>query len=179
MGGKATPARSNVSWSRMGIRVVNSESKSGVIKRLENSLSKRARVGQEFIVGFNSLMKKLENITESSCETGDKGVALVCICRDSPAALHNRVVEAANIRKIPVVILSSFTAQLSLCFKLKRANCFAVSRQTASQEEKKNSIDMMIHEKSVDERVSSDELLSASLDSLVDYMIACVISDSS
>jgi len=50
----------------------------------------------------------------------------ICMCRDSPIVLQNRIVEAAFLQSVPVVLVPAFTEQLASMLGIKRANGFAL-----------------------------------------------------
>jgi len=155
----------NTSWVKLGLSVISSEAKIGIIRRISAALSKGAKTGAQFVVGCNSINKLLESNTlytavstlDTSTMASDSGnkrstcsvavtesradvpaaVSAVCVCRDCPIVLQNRIVEAACLQSIPVVLVPAFTEQLAAIFGIKRANCFAVR---GSSFDKKRSI---------------------------------------
>ena len=93
--------RSPVSWIRFNLKVIPSETKEIVFKKISRSILNGAKVGKEIIVGANSI-----------CRLFEIGrVAIVAVCRDSNHVLTDHVIEAARIRHVPIVILPKASAE--------------------------------------------------------------------
>ena len=106
-------------------RVLCSEVKQMVLNKVKICVSNGVKVGNQqysIIVGPNSVMKLVEN----------NNAAVIVICRDSDAVLHNHLIEAARIRHIPVVILPSCAQQLGHMLNVKRISCFALKQPTGN-----------------------------------------------
>ena len=112
--------RSPVSWIRFNLKVIPSETKDVVFKKISRSILNGAKVGKEIIVGANSI-----------CRLFEIGrVAIVAVCRDSNHVLTDHVIEAARIRHVPIVILPKASAELASLLQLKRISCFALCNQS-------------------------------------------------
>ena len=143
------------SVAKLGLHVSSQDSKYQLVKHIESALERGVKVGCHVIVGFNSVNKLLDKCvtvrksneirrTESSTiknhnqmPNDDKiaeiaqnqrkqCVSVICVCKDSPTVLQNRVVEAAVLQGLPVAIIPHFANQLASLFKIKRASCFAI-----------------------------------------------------
>ena len=108
--------RSPVSWVRFNLKVVPSETKDAIFKKISRSILHGAKVGKEIIVGANSICRLFES----------GRVAIVAVCRDSNHCLTDHVIEAARIRRVPIVILPKAALELALLLRLKRISCFAL-----------------------------------------------------
>lgn len=108
--------RSPVSWIRFNLKVVPSETKDAIFKKISRSILHGAKVGKEIIVGANSICRLFES----------GKVAIVAVCRDSNHCLTDHVIEAARIRRVPIVILPKAALELALLLRLKRISCFAL-----------------------------------------------------
>lgn len=108
--------RSPVSWIRLNLKVVSSETKDAIFKKISRSILHGAKVGREIIVGANSICRLFES----------GRVAIVAVCRDSNHCLTDHVIEAARIRRVPIVILPKAALELALLLRLKRISCFAL-----------------------------------------------------
>ena len=101
-------------------RVLSSEVKQIVLNKVKICVSNGVKIGNQhqysIIVGPNSVMKLVEHNL----------AAVIVICRDSDASLHNHLIEAARIRHIPLVILPSCAQQLGHLLNVKRISCFAL-----------------------------------------------------
>lgn len=73
----------------------------------------------------NKRMKSGSDVTSPGGAPAAAACA-ICVCRDCPIALQNRIVEAAFLQTVPVVLVPAFTEQLAAMFGIKRANCFAL-----------------------------------------------------
>lgn len=50
-------------WKRLGIRTFKSDIRDEVVQKLETAVELKAKVGKEFIIGFNSVCKLIEKVT--------------------------------------------------------------------------------------------------------------------
>lgn len=112
--------RSPVSWIRFNLKVIQSETKDAIFKKISRSILNGAKVGKEIIVGANSICRLFES----------GRVAIVAVCRDSNHVLTDHVIEAARIRHVPIVILPKAAAELASLLQLKRISCFALCNQS-------------------------------------------------
>lgn len=112
--------RSPVSWIRFNLKVIPSETKDAIFKKISRSILNGAKVGKEIIVGANSICRLFES----------GRVAIVAVCRDSNHVLTDHVIEAARIRHVPIVILPKAAAELASLLQLKRISCFALCNQS-------------------------------------------------
>ena len=112
-----TVKRSPVAWNRLNLKVVSSESKDLLFVKIAKALNTGAILGRDIIAGANSVTRLLEN---------DRA-AVIAVCRDSSHSITNHVVEAAKLRKIPIVILPRCVQDLATLLNLKRISCFAIS----------------------------------------------------
>ncbi len=201
----------SISWTKLGLKIISAETKLGLVRRISTALTKGANVGRHFLVGFNSINRTLESsarsgITSEICkETREiesrntcmrsegnapssvndeaKLVTAICVCRDSPILLQNRIVEAAFLQKVPVIIVPAFTDQLAALLKLKRANCFAILNNAKTSEEPcaspeknvTNSGVLIVNKSCVKfdtlADISSQDMLTAALDDLREHVL--------
>jgi len=104
------------SWSWLGLRVSPAESKAAFLTSLASALTAGCRLGQDFLVGPNSVGKLLDG----------NNLAAVCVAKDAPANLHNHIVEAARARGVPVVVFPKLSQELSAALKIKSASCLGI-----------------------------------------------------
>eukprot|EP01041_Mallomonas_annulata_P005823 gene5823-11746_t len=113
---KAVVKRDSVAWSRFECFTMTSTHRNQIFDRLKLVLADGAKIGQHLVVGNNSIQKLLER---DAC-------SLIYICRDTPPGLHNFVVEAARIRKVPLLMIPKGSALLATALGMKRASCMAL-----------------------------------------------------
>ena len=104
------------SWNWLGLRVSPAESKAAFLTSLASALTAGCRLGQDFLVGPNSVGKLLDG----------NNLAAVCVAKDAPANLHNHIVEAARARGVPVVVFPKLSQELSAALKIKSASCLGI-----------------------------------------------------
>lgn len=95
----------------------NDNAKRKLFYLLSNALKGGAKVGTHVFVGMNTVIKGLTKGT----------VSVVCVCRDSPKALFNGLIEACALTGTPVVALpATASTEMASTFFLKKASVFAL-----------------------------------------------------
>lgn len=107
---------STCSWTRLGVRVSSADNKDVFLDHLRHALDAGCRLGVDFFAGTNDAAKLLEA----------RNAAVLCVARDAPSGLHNHLVDAAHLLRVPVVVLPKLTLPLAATLGIKRASCFAV-----------------------------------------------------
>lgn len=119
--------RSPVAWIRFNLKVIPSESKIVILQKITRALSVGAKVGIDFIVGANSISRFLER----------NFIAAIAICRDSNHILTDHIIEAARIRRVPIVILPRSVQELASLLQLKSISCLAIKKPNVESFPKK------------------------------------------
>ena len=112
-----TAKRSPVAWNRLNLKVISSESKDILFGKIAKAVNTGAILGRDIIAGANSVTRLLER---------DRA-AVIAVCRDSSHSITDHIVEAAKLRKVPIVILPRCVQELATLLNLKRISCFAIS----------------------------------------------------
>jgi ribosomal protein L7Ae-like RNA K-turn-binding protein len=112
--------REKSAWRRLGTPCLEAGFKGAVYAAVTSVLEAESSTGcslPHLRMGPNSVMKLIE-----------KGICRsVVVCRDSPPALHDHLIEAAYLRQLPIVMVPKAVAELSAIFGVKSISCFAVA----------------------------------------------------
>lgn len=119
--------RSPVAWIRFNLKVIPSESKDVIFQKITRAINVGAKVGIDFIVGGNSVSRFLER----------DFLAAIAVCRDSNHILTDHIIEAARIRRVPIVILPRSVQELASLLQLKSISCLAIKKQNVETSPKK------------------------------------------
>jgi hypothetical protein len=119
--------RSPVAWIRFNLKVIPSESKNAIFQKITRAMNTGAKVGIDFIVGANSISRFLER----------DFIAAITVCRDSNHILTDHIIEAARIRRVPIVILPRSVKELASLLQLKSISCLAIKKQNVESSPKK------------------------------------------
>ena len=99
-------------------------------------------------IGHNSVMKNIEQ----------KKAEIVCINSDSPMVLHDGLIEACLLLKIPLVIFNK-AKDIPEILKVKQASCFSVNKYVKTQSDTE------------DDNVNSSLQFEAELDRLKSFLV--------
>jgi ribosomal protein L30E len=119
--------RSPVAWIRFNLKVIPSESKNVIFQKITRAMNTGAKVGIDFIVGANSITRFLER----------DFIAAIAVCRDSNHILTDHIIEAARLRRVPIVILPRSVQELASLLQLKSISCLAIKKQNVESSPKK------------------------------------------
>jgi hypothetical protein len=119
--------RSPVAWTRFNLNVVPAESKNVIFQKITRAINTGAKVGIDFIVGANSISRFLER----------DFIAAIAVCRDSNHILTDHIIEAARIRRVPIVILPRSVHELASLLQLKSISCLGIKKQNVESSPKK------------------------------------------
>lgn len=119
--------RSPVAWIRFNLKVIPSESKDIIFQKISRAIGTGAKVGSDIIVGANSISRYLERNV----------IAAVAVCRDSNHILTDHIIEAARLRRVPIVILPKSVQELASLLRLKSISCLAIKKQCVESPPKK------------------------------------------
>lgn len=98
--------------------ITGNDSKDVVMAKLKVSTAAGAKMGNEIVVGFNSIIKLIEK----------DNAAVVCIAKDAHINITNCLIEACDAGNVPFVILPNISEPMKSIFNIKSVTCFALKK---------------------------------------------------
>lgn len=158
-------AVANVSkWKRTHLNAVSPEEKQDIEAKVKAALVARAKIGADFVVGFNSVMRLVQ--------TGQ--AAVVCVAQDGHQAMLKVLVESAQVKAVPTVTIPKLNQSMRSVFGLRSASCFALKRMNLEEEmvQLTESNETTTDGDNADEEKHHCHTKSAVVDDLRDYLLS-------
>jgi ribosomal protein L7Ae-like RNA K-turn-binding protein len=115
------------------VRRVSSDRKEELLIILRDLMTKGCIIGKHVIVGVNSVSRVIDAAIMRSRSTSPANhmtkdrLSSICIAKDThPANIHDDIIAAAQLQKIPVVLFPRLCRELGSILKIKRASCIAI-----------------------------------------------------
>ena len=149
----------NVSkWKRTHLNAVSLEEKQDIETKVKAVITARAKVGNDIVAGFNSVMRLIQS---------DRA-AVVCVAQDGLQSMLKVLVEATQARGIPTITIPKLNQSMRSIMSLRSVSCFALKKPDNDDEEDEPIV--------TDEQTSDNEVdrhhTSAIVDDLREYLLS-------
>eukprot|EP01032_Pedospumella_encystans_P017483 gene17483-19920_t len=149
----------NVSkWKRTHLNAVSLEEKQDIETKVKAVINARAKVGNDIVAGFNSVMRLIQS---------DRA-AVVCVAQDGLQSMLKVLVEATQARGIPTITIPKLNQSMRSIMSLRSVSCFSLKKPDTDGEENEPI--------ATDEQTSDNEVdrhhTSAIVDDLREYLLS-------
>ena len=154
-------------WKKANLNSIGIDERDQITKKIALIIERKAKLGRDIIVGFNSVMRSVEQ----------KGVSVICVAQDGHQAMLKCLVESAQANAIPVMALPKLSQSLRNIVSLKSASCFALPKMKfIPPQSQSSSADNQNFNDGEDDEVTKarheDESRVALIDDLRDYLLS-------
>jgi len=116
----------NVSkWKRTHLNAVSMEEKQDIETKVKAVINARAKIGNDIVAGFNSVMRLIQSDEAS----------VVCVAQDGLQSMLKVLVEATQARGIPTITIPKLNQSMRSIMSLRSVSCFSLKKPDFDKEE--------------------------------------------